>query len=68
MLVEPVERSLFGEFAGHRLAAAAHPAAERVARRPRRPSAVSVAFHLSNAYAKTGTTSRYELVQLVRTG
>ena len=28
----------------------------------------TVAFHLSNAYAKTGTTSRHELVQLVRTG
>jgi DNA-binding CsgD family transcriptional regulator len=27
----------------------------------------TVAFHLSNAYAKTGTTSRHELVQLVRT-
>jgi DNA-binding CsgD family transcriptional regulator len=26
----------------------------------------TVAFHLSNAYAKTGTTSRHELVQLVR--
>ena len=26
----------------------------------------AVAFHLSNAYAKTGTTSRHELVQLVR--
>jgi DNA-binding CsgD family transcriptional regulator len=28
----------------------------------------TVAFHLSNAYAKTGTTSRHELVQLVRAG
>ena len=27
----------------------------------------TVAFHLSNAYAKTSTTSRHELVQLVRT-
>ncbi|ODU03669.1 MAG: hypothetical protein ABS81_13315 [Pseudonocardia sp. SCN 72-86] len=26
----------------------------------------TVAFHLSNTYAKTGTTSRHELVQLVR--
>jgi DNA-binding NarL/FixJ family response regulator len=26
----------------------------------------TVAFHLSKAYAKTGTTSRHELVQLVR--
>jgi DNA-binding CsgD family transcriptional regulator len=26
----------------------------------------TVAFHLSNAYAKTGATSRHELVQLVR--
>jgi DNA-binding CsgD family transcriptional regulator len=26
----------------------------------------TVAFHLSNAYAKTGTTSRHELVQLLR--
>ena len=26
----------------------------------------TVAFHLSNAYAKTGITSRHELVQLVR--
>jgi DNA-binding CsgD family transcriptional regulator len=26
----------------------------------------TVAFHLSNAYAETGTTSRHELVQLVR--
>ena len=28
----------------------------------------TVAFHLSNAYAKTGATSRHELVQLVRAG
>ena len=28
----------------------------------------TVAFHLSNAYAKAGTTSRHELVQLVRAG
>ena len=26
----------------------------------------TVAFHLSNAYAKTGTSSRHELVQLLR--
>jgi DNA-binding CsgD family transcriptional regulator len=26
----------------------------------------TVAFHLSNAHAKTGTTSRHELAQLVR--
>jgi DNA-binding CsgD family transcriptional regulator len=26
----------------------------------------TVGFHLSNAYAKTDTTSRHELVQLVR--
>jgi hypothetical protein len=52
MLVEPVEHALLGEFAGHRLAMVARS---------------TVAFHLSNAYAKTGTTSRHELVQLVRT-
>lgn len=28
----------------------------------------TVSFHLSNAYAKTSTTSRHELVQLVRSG
>jgi DNA-binding CsgD family transcriptional regulator len=26
----------------------------------------TVAFHLSNAYAKTGTSTRHELVQLLR--
>jgi DNA-binding CsgD family transcriptional regulator len=53
MLVEPVEHALLGEFA--------QIARELYVTRS------TVAFHLSNAYAKTGTTSRHELVQLVRT-